>query len=346
MVKLSGGIVTQSQKVAGKLRQAIVSGRLAPGDRLDSIRILAERFGVGRQVVLSAFEMLAKERLLVSRVGSGSFVNPDFRLPAKIYRLGFYPHRSSILSRHSGQVFEYCCRYAGELKHDILLRPYRVNMEPSQLFDLLDGLLVSGEVDDELVEALNNAGKPFVVIGNFELTQPASMVVMDGEKERVERLLETALEKFEIHSIGILLGSPRYLSTRIQEKGIHEFAGKHGLLLEPGAVISQECEDGYLEMKALLKKGIAVPDLLYMTANAYPGVETFFHEHPEIPRPVLVASERYGQELENPPPRTILSTGQAGAKEAVDLLFELLNGKATGPVVRKYDPDMTIRVFE
>ena len=99
-------------------------------------------------------------------------------------------------------------------------------------------------------------------------------------------------------------------------------------------------------MKALLKKGIAVPDLLYMTANAYPGVETFFREHPEIPRPVLVASERYGQELENPPPRTILSTGQAGAKEAVDLLLELLNGKATGPVVRKYDPDMTIRVFE
>ena len=346
MIKLSGGNVTQSQKVAGKLRQAIVSGRLAPGARLDSIRVLADRFGVGRQVVLSAFEMLVKEKLLISRVGCGSFVNPDFKLPVKIYRLGFYPHRSSILSRHSGQVFEYCCRYAGELKHDILLRPYRVNMEPSQLFDLLDGLLLSGEVDDELVEALNKVGKPFVVIGNFELTQPASMVVMDGEKESVAKLLETALEKFEIHSIGMLLGSPRYLSTRVQEKEIHEFAGKHGLLLEPGAVISQECEDGYLEMKALLKRGTAVPDLLYMTANAYPGVEIFFREHPEIPRPVFVAWECCGQGLENPPPRTILSTGQAGAKEAVDLLLELLNGKATGPVVRKYDPAMTIRVFE
>ena len=41
----------------------------------------------------------------------------------------------------------------------------------------------AGEVDDELVEALNKVGKPFVVIGNFELTHQAGMVVMDGEKK-------------------------------------------------------------------------------------------------------------------------------------------------------------------
>ncbi|MET7668998.1 winged helix-turn-helix domain-containing protein [Micromonospora luteifusca] len=63
-----------SQQIANKLRAAILTRRLAPGDKLPSQPDLAARYGVARETVKRALEALRSERLIVTRQGSGAFV--------------------------------------------------------------------------------------------------------------------------------------------------------------------------------------------------------------------------------------------------------------------------------
>ncbi|WP_048303852.1 PLP-dependent aminotransferase family protein [Pseudomonas aeruginosa] len=57
-----------------QLRDAILHGRLATGDRLPATRYLAERLEVSRKTVSEAYERLTSEGFLEGRVGSGTFV--------------------------------------------------------------------------------------------------------------------------------------------------------------------------------------------------------------------------------------------------------------------------------
>ena len=56
-------------------RDAILDGRLRPGQRLPSTRTLAHDLGVSRIPVVTAFEQLVAEGYVDSRVGAGSFVS-------------------------------------------------------------------------------------------------------------------------------------------------------------------------------------------------------------------------------------------------------------------------------
>ena len=62
-------------QVEGGLRDAIRSGRLAPGTRLPSSRALAADLAVTRGVVVDAYEQLAAEGYITSVHGSGTVVN-------------------------------------------------------------------------------------------------------------------------------------------------------------------------------------------------------------------------------------------------------------------------------
>jgi DNA-binding transcriptional regulator YhcF (GntR family) len=63
-----------SHQIATKLRAAILTRRLAPGDKLPSQPELAARYGVARETVKRAIELLRAERLIITRQGSGAFV--------------------------------------------------------------------------------------------------------------------------------------------------------------------------------------------------------------------------------------------------------------------------------
>ena len=60
-----------------ELRALILSGRLAPGSKLPSTRLLAAEHGVSRNTVLQAFDQLMGEGYVEGRRGAGSFVSRD-----------------------------------------------------------------------------------------------------------------------------------------------------------------------------------------------------------------------------------------------------------------------------
>ncbi len=61
------------------LRELMLSGGIATGVRLPATRTLARDLGISRTTVIEAFERLLAEGLIVSRVGSGSFVSDALR---------------------------------------------------------------------------------------------------------------------------------------------------------------------------------------------------------------------------------------------------------------------------
>lgn len=60
--------------VADEIRNAINSGKIAPGSRLETEEALSVRFGVSRQTVRHAISILADEGLIIRRQGSGTYV--------------------------------------------------------------------------------------------------------------------------------------------------------------------------------------------------------------------------------------------------------------------------------
>jgi len=64
------------EEVAAQIREAILSGRLRAGDRLQSQRLLALEFGVSRALVSEALRVLEHSGLIETRTGArgGSFV--------------------------------------------------------------------------------------------------------------------------------------------------------------------------------------------------------------------------------------------------------------------------------
>jgi GntR family transcriptional regulator/MocR family aminotransferase len=84
-----------------QLRTAILEGRLRPGARLPSSRLLAEELAVARNTVTGAYEQLLAEGYLEGETGSGTYVSRT--LPDKILRATSV-NRPAIASRTPAQL--------------------------------------------------------------------------------------------------------------------------------------------------------------------------------------------------------------------------------------------------
>ena len=62
-----------------QIRQAILDGRLRPGERLSPTRETASALAVSRSTVTTAYERLESEGFTTSQVGAGTFVSPHFK---------------------------------------------------------------------------------------------------------------------------------------------------------------------------------------------------------------------------------------------------------------------------
>jgi GntR family transcriptional regulator len=83
------------QQIASDLRQAILGGHLAPGDRLPRQDELAEQYKTTRPTVRRALEQLIIEGLIASEQGRGAFVRPKPRLYLRQTGPAFRQQRAS-----------------------------------------------------------------------------------------------------------------------------------------------------------------------------------------------------------------------------------------------------------
>jgi DNA-binding GntR family transcriptional regulator len=69
-------------QVEESIDQAIVDGRLAPGQRLEPEARLCRRFSVSRPTLRQALTRLRRRGLVTGRPGSGTFISPALDRPA------------------------------------------------------------------------------------------------------------------------------------------------------------------------------------------------------------------------------------------------------------------------
>jgi GntR family transcriptional regulator / MocR family aminotransferase len=69
-----GDQATRVARIYQALREAVLDGRLSPGDRVPATRDLAGQLGVARGTVTSAYDRLTAEGFLEARPGSGTYV--------------------------------------------------------------------------------------------------------------------------------------------------------------------------------------------------------------------------------------------------------------------------------
>ncbi len=80
------------------LRRALLDGKLSAGERLPSSRDLTQDLGLSRNTVMAALNQLAVEGYLLSRIGSGTFVNDSVPKPVPRH-LPAQERQGAVLSR-------------------------------------------------------------------------------------------------------------------------------------------------------------------------------------------------------------------------------------------------------
>src|SRR5256885_2605050 len=187
-----------SQQTATKLRAAILTRKLAPGDRLPSQPELSARYGVARETVKRALEILRAERLIVSRQGSGAFVRARTQRPVELR-----PHIEAAFERpHVSIDF---AGFSGETLRDALA-------------EVLDKVRV-GRLAPETIAVrlmLSDTSAPLALPARAE-TQADDPAV----RERAGRITRRAAEGIvdQVHELGEL-GLVRSADAQVRVHGI------------------------------------------------------------------------------------------------------------------------------
>ena len=90
------------QQIARQIRELVLGGRLKPRAKLPSSRALAEQLGVARATVVEAFEQLAGEGYVETRMGSGTSVAAE--LPESLLATGRKPAKPATPKRHAREA--------------------------------------------------------------------------------------------------------------------------------------------------------------------------------------------------------------------------------------------------
>ncbi|OZI40414.1 GntR family transcriptional regulator [Bordetella genomosp. 1] len=115
------------------LRELILDGTIGVGKPLPASRALAVSLGVSRDTIESAYRQLQLEGYIERRVGSGSFVSEQARLPAKRHTARKQPARRDAvsLSRRGAAILE-----GGGVREFSLPRPFAPGVPETRSFPL------------------------------------------------------------------------------------------------------------------------------------------------------------------------------------------------------------------
>ncbi len=277
-----------SWQVARDLIGKIQSGAYRPGDKLESIRNLASKYGVGRQVVLSALNRLASLDYVYAEPRSGVFVNPELE-PERSFRLGFFVNRvdPSISGRTLNLLNQAACAVGYHLvfgfnhEEDFTLADWLARRR------MLDGLLVTGLVDDTVLKEIAAEHLPYTILGHYDIPDEIPQVKADIRKV-VSRVLTPILTPFAHRRIASVVGPWELRADRELAEAIREVYRRIGCRDTDGLVL--HCpNDGYADIAELIET--ERPDVVYVHGQSQlTGYYRYFHLHPKETRPYTIVN--------------------------------------------------------
>lgn len=267
----------KSVQVARYLISEIQSGNLKPGQRLESVRKLAERYGVGRQVVLSAFIILAKQNFICTEVGRGTFVNPEIR-QGYYYRLGYFVNRNNPLNGET----------AWKLRGVALRHGWQMILgtnfeEDFELIDWvhrkkdLDGVIISGSVEEETLKDLDKNCIPYVVLGDYKIKEQHPQV-KSKFPENSSELMKRLVKQHGLNSMAAFFGPEYLLSEKRVSSAVEQAFKDLGWKPGQGQIIHAR-DDSYPEISKIMEHN--PPEAFFFLGEHCMGWRKYLHFHPE-----------------------------------------------------------------
>lgn len=188
-----------------RLREAILSGSLSPGQRLASTRALAAQMGIARNTVLQAYARLEVEGYLKTERGSGHYVSP--LLPARPTSRLAPPAREDGVAARSrprlGNAYEFV---PNTLRRSIPAVPFRINYPALDAFPIDTWMRLHGAV---LREA-RAAGRVGELLGEADAHGDAALRRAIAEHASIARGVRCDADSIVItagaqHAIDLLL---------------------------------------------------------------------------------------------------------------------------------------------
>lgn len=275
--------------VSRHLIDEIKSGRYRPGDKLDSVITLSKRLGVGRRVVWAAFAILAKENFVVTERGSGTYVNPNLT-PGKFYRLGLFVNRQNPMRMGPTIAAVYQKSYKTGYQ-TVLGANFEKEFELSDWLQnekQLDGVLLAGIVDEQLLKYPFRNKIPYAVIGNYDISPEHPQGTTDIRGNARDAFLPI-LKQGKYKRLAVIANISELKANRDFTQGIIDAITESKLTVEKDLICYADA-DGYAEMVKLME--IQNPDAIYIHDDLVLGLKKYLDRH-DIPpgqRPYILTN--------------------------------------------------------
>lgn len=282
-----------SVQVARNLSSDIQSGRLRPGQKLDSVRKLAERYGVGRQVVLSAFNILSKQNKVRTENGRGTFVSPDIQ-PGYYYRLGYFINQCNPINSPMLHRFRHIALRDGW--QAILGSNFEEKFELSDWLKKkkdLDGVIITGVVDEKILKGIEKNCLPYLIMGDYDI-KPHHPQITSEFPDKIGLVIKDLVKRHKFESMAVVFG-PDYIfsETRLSQavrKAFEEIGWQDG----QGQVI-HAFDDGYSEVCRIMR--CKPPQAIWFIGEHCVGWRRFCQQH-SGPRPFVIVNSNWSDILE------------------------------------------------
>lgn len=130
-----------------------------------------------------------------------------------------------------------------------------------------DGVIIMSQTDqdDEFIQALTNAGIPFVIL-NRQADPKKYVSVTSNDRQGVTQAIDYAIDR-GIHDIAFIEGKKGFRSTAERKKGYLDSLKKHGIPVHPEWIVSGDysIESGRHACEKLLR--LATPPRLIFCSN-------------------------------------------------------------------------------
>lgn len=315
--------VPKSKTIAKELMQKIHDGIYTPGEKMESIRVLAERYGVGRQIILSAFNVLAKQNFIYTTHG-GTFINPQIKC-GLYYRIGFFVNDIDISSVANVLLaVEAHVRRAGFQL--ISGTNYEIEFTAEDWLNTagsIDGIIITGILNDETLVWLKQHKRKYVVLGNYDIAPEHPQVRLNVREIVAAQLLPFLNEHPEWQKIAVISGFPAFPTDAQLLEGSRDAIRQSGREVDE-AILWHERGDGYAALSKIFRHG--VPDAIIIWGGQGPGLQHYFDRHPKLKRPAIITKENYADELTDGFPKYILPANSPQISQWVqEAVYRLIN---------------------
>ena len=194
------------------LKQAVMTGRLRPGHRLPSSRVLAQELGLARNTVLSSYEELAAEGFLQGKVGSGSYVahiegvqSAANDVPSEPVRLSEQAQLAEIACKRPmlggmHRDLPYNLQYGVPLTNPALTTAWRRELARAASYAELDYPQVQGHVE------LRTAVCDYLGRRRGVQAHPDDVLIVSGVQQALSLCAQVLLDPGD----GVMLEEPHY----------------------------------------------------------------------------------------------------------------------------------------